>query len=465
MLSSLLKKISNFTKEKFSKSEYNFKLMDIKIVKLKDNIDIEKSLLNPLIKGVLLNENKGKYEQINLNSDPNYNKLETLSNAKKLNDYFKYPMIYISWFDYLKKNIFGNNYIFKIIKNRRNVNVQKNYNFSFNSDGTLIGFINEVGDAIISNSITNEILYFIKQDLTYNEGISSFAWDTINPNKLYYSNNNILYECMFNKSKLKLYKLSRLSKFINCFPSPKGDILILLYENGIEVYDLFQNLLFSKWCFSFKFKNAIYDNKSTVFIAYTEKEIIIYNIETFDFKTYNYFPGEILKLICNPNNDNIYVFIVDRTNQSNELFMYTLTDISITSDVNLNFNSYQNYDNFYSQYHYVIRPNIFVFQHKLMLCNAKILDVCLSPSDFRIGILYEEEFPNQIIQNSLYVFAITKEQRGKTLNQIIPLYNFGHVDGSQIVSCDFNKNLNNGKTFLTVRFEKDIFIKTEDISG
>ena len=476
MISKLWNNISKFIKDKLSKSEYNYKLIDIKIVKLMDNIELERSKLNPLIKGFLLDETKGKYEEINLNSDSCYNKLDTSRNSKLLNPIYNYQINYTSWFDYLQKSIFGNrnqenmNYFFKFFKNNRNINEAQNNNFSFNSDGKLIGFINENGDVIISNTETNDIYYVISKNITFNEGISSFNWDMINPNKLYYSNNNVLYECLLKVSESQLflnkyYLLSKFSTFINCYPSPKGDLLILLYQNGIEIYDLFQNLLFSKTFLTFKFKNGIYDYKSTVFIAYSEKELIIFNLETFDFKTYKYFPGNILKLISNPENDNIYVFIVDKSNNlSNELFMYTLSDISISSDINLNFNSYQNYDNFYRQYHYVLRPDIFTFQHKLMVCNTKILDVCLSPNDFRIGILYEEEFPNNIKQNSLYICAMIKDQRDNSLNQIIPLYNFGHIDGNQIVSCEFNKKLNKD-TFLVVRLEKDNFIKTEKIKG
>jgi hypothetical protein len=474
MINSLWQNISKFMKGNLSKSEYNFKLMDKKVVELVDNIELERSVLNPLKKGLLLNEAKGKYEEINLNSDSNYNKLDTSRNIKILEPCLNYPINYTSWFDYLKKKIiFGNrnqenfNYLFKFFKQYRNVNKEPNNSFSFNSNGKLIGFINEEGEAIISNSETNNISYIIKPN---NEGISSFAWDTINPNKLFYSNNNILYECILNENELKLlinknYLLSKFAKFINCFPSPKGDLLILLYQNGIEIYDLFQNLLYSKTIFTFKFINAIYDYKSTVFIAYTEKEIVIFNLVTFDFKTYNYFPGKILKLINNPENDNIYVFVVDSSKMPNELLMYTLSDISISSDVNLNFNSYQNYDNFYRKYHYVLRPDIFSFQYKLMNYNAKILDVCLSPENFRIGILYEEEISSQTKQNSLYICAMFKDKRDNSLNQVIPLYNFGHIDGCQIVSCDFNKVLNNGNTFLLVRFEKNNFIKTEQIKG
>ena len=145
--------------------------------------------------------------------------------------------------------------------------------------------------------------------------------------------------------------------------------------------------------------------------------------------------------------------------------MFTLSDISITSDINLNFNSYQNYDNFYRHYHYVLRPDIISFQHNLKVKNSKVLDICLSPKDFRIGILYEEELSNQIKQNSLYIYGIIKDKRDNTINKIIPFYNFGHIEGSKIVSFEFNKILNNGNSFLVVRFENDNFIKTENING
>ena len=302
MISSLWNNISKFIKEKFSKSEYNYKLIDMKVVKLMDNIESERSKLNPSIKGFLLDEAKGNYEQINLNENSIYNTLDTSRKPQFVNPIYNYQINYTSWFDYLQKAILGErnqenfNNLFKIFKNNRNINEAQNNNFSFNSDGTLIGFINKDGDVIISNTETNNISYIITKQLKFNEGISSFSWDTLNPNKLYYSNNNILYEGVLvlkvseSESQLllnKKYILSKFSTFINCYPSPKGDLIILLYQNGIEIYDLFQNLLFSKTFFTFKFINGIYDYKSTIFIAYTEKELIIFNLETFDFKHIN----------------------------------------------------------------------------------------------------------------------------------------------------------------------------------
>lgn len=472
IISSLLNKASNYIKEKFTKTEFNIKLTDLKIIKLIDIIEKERSKLNPFVKGLLLDESKGSFEQIDLNSDSNYNKLETAKEKiKPLESISNYPINFTSWFDYLKKAIFGNrnlesNNILKYLKkNKNNSNYNQNNNFSFNCDGKLIGFINQDGDLIISKTESDYVSYSIKSST---EGITSFSWDKINPNKIFYSTSTFLYEGIIKLSASQLYiskeiPLSNVSKFINCFPSPKGELLILLYEKKIEVYDMydmFQNLLFSKYFTTFKFKNALFDYKSSVFITYTDNQLVIFNIDTFDFKPYSYFPGTIIKVINNQDNDNIYVFVADNSKESGELFMFTLTDISIASDVTLNFNSYQNSDNFYRQYHYVLRPEIYSFQHQLMLLHTKILDVDLSPNDFRLGILYEEEVNNR----SLYIFALTKDKRDDIINEGYPLYNFGHIDGTQIVSFEFNKMLNKN-TFLVVRFEKDIFIKTEKING
>jgi hypothetical protein len=273
---------------------------------------------------------------------------------------------------------------------------------------------------------------------------------------------------MINKNSLKLninksYTLSGYTKFINCFPSPKGDIIILLYEKGIQVYDMFQNLLFSKRFNTSKFINALYDYKSSVFITYEERKLMIFNVETFDYKEYSYFPGSIIKVINNPKNDNIYIFVSDKTKESSELFMITLSDISIASDANLNNDSYHNCDNFYRQCHYVLRPEVYAFQFNLENFSYKILDVDVSPNDYRVGILIQENGLNQT-QSSLYIFGLTKDKRDNTINNVKPLYNFGHIDGSQIVSFEFNKMIKQN-TFLVVRFEKDFFIKTEKING
>jgi hypothetical protein len=261
----------------------------------------------------------------------------------------------------------------------------------------------------------------------------------------------------------KCYALSGYSKFINCFPSPKGDIIILLYEKGIQVYDMFQNLLFSKRFNTSKFINGLYDYKSSVFITYEERQLKIFNVETFDYKEYSYFPGSIIKVINNPKNDNIYIFVTDKTKESSELFMITLSDISIASDVNLNNDSYHNCDNFYRHCHYVLRPEVYAFQYNIGTIGTKIIDVDVSPNDYRVGILIQENIPNQK-QNSLYIFGLTKDKRDNTIKKVESLYNFGHIDGSQIVSFEFNKKIKQN-TFLVVRFENDFFIKTKRING
>lgn len=481
MINSFLKNLSITIKDKLTKKEFNPNLIDLKVIRLTESIDLERSKLNPFSKGLILNEGKGQFEQINLNSDSNYNKLQTSKeNAEILKPIINYSNNNSSWYDYLKNIIFGgrnpsnSSFFSKFFK--RSINFEQNIesNFSFNSDGKFIGFINQEGNIILSNIELNEFSYVINSNISSNEGISSFAWDSINSNKLFYSSNNILYECSKDESKdelnknlyiNKIYLLSRFSKFINCFPSPKGDLLILLYEKCIEVYDIYQNLLFSKMFITHNFINALYDYKSSVFIVYEENNLMIFNIETFDFKQYSYFPGSIIKVINNPENDNIYIFVIDKSKQNSELFMFTLSDISIASDVNLDYDSYQNCENFYRHCHYILRPEIYAFQHNLMICNTKILNVDISPNDYRIGILFQEIFPNNIIQNSLYIFALTKDKRDNSINKVYPLYNFGHVEGSQILSFEFNKMSAKGNTFLVVRFENDIFVKTEKING
>jgi len=398
MINSIWKNISNFIRDNLTKKEFNPKLIDLKVIKLSDS-----RKLNPLVKGLLLDEAKGVFEQISLDSEPNENRLGANQNTKELQKLFNYPIIFSSWYDYIKTMIFGN-------KNLEYLNFWKlfkksvspshiNNNFSFNCDGKFIGYINSQGDIIISSTNIewndDYASYLIKSNNVSNEGILAFAWDTLFPNKVFYSTNNSLYECMIIENELvlsinKCYALSGYSKFINSFPSPKGDIIILLYEKSIEVYDMFQNLLFSKRFNTSKFINALYDYKSSVFITYEERKLMIFNVETFDYKEYSYFPGSIIKVINNPKNDNIYIFVIDKTKESSELFMITLSDISIASDVNLNNDSYHNCDNFYKHCHYVLRPEVYAFQYNLGNIGTKIIDIEVSPNDYRIGILIQE---------------------------------------------------------------------------
>ena len=139
--------LQNF-KEKFTKKIYNTKLTNLRIIKLCDSIEIERSKLNPLIKGLLLDESKGQHEQIDLNSNSLYNK----EINKQLNTKFNCHNYYNSWYDYFKNLIFGNplkgNALFK-----NKINLGNKNQFVFNCTGKLIAFINNEGDLIISYSI------------------------------------------------------------------------------------------------------------------------------------------------------------------------------------------------------------------------------------------------------------------------------------------------------------------------
>ena len=148
-----------------------------------------------------------------------------------------------------------------------------------------------------------------------------------------------------------------------------------------------------------------------------------------------------------------------------QLFMYILTDIRLAADTNLNFNSYQNSDSFYRHQNFVIRPEIYGFQYKLFNCNTKILDINISPKEDRIGILYEEQLMDNNKQNSLYIFGINIDQRDNSIEKILPLYNLGHFEESNICSFGFDKFIDKGNSFIIVRLNDDKFIKTNNLVG
>ena len=456
IINGLFQKLSG----KFTKKIYNPKLTNLRLVKLCDSIEIERSKLNPLIKGVLLDESKGQHERIDLNLNSLYDKEKN----RQLNAIFNCHIHSNSWYDYFKNLIFGNSFRFNnkyMNKGQR----EKKANFIFNCTGKLMAFINYEGDLVISNIESNES-FTIKSNSISDQGICSFNWDLINPFKLFYSSKNVLYESVLNLPEEKLYinkyYILNSNNFINCFPSPKGDLVILLYKNSIEVYDIFHKMIFSKKFMTFNFINGLYDNKASLFIASTENNLILFNLKNFEFLTISDFPGKIFKIISSSENEKIYIFVL---NEKNKLFMYILTDISISSDININFNSYQNYGSFYNHQYYVLKPEIFGFEYKLMICNNKILDINFSPKEERLGILYEEIFPENIKQNSLYIYSVKEDKKVNNIDKILPLYNFGHIDdsnNSQIISFEFNKLIDNGNGFIVVRFDNDKFIKTNN---
>ena len=107
-----------------------------------------------------------------------------------------------------------------------------------------MAFINNEEDIIILNIENNESLA-IKSNNISNEWIFSFKWDLINPSKLFYSLRNILNESInLQEGKLynnKYYHLNS-NNFINCFPSPKGDLIIFLYKSSIEIYVIYHKI-------------------------------------------------------------------------------------------------------------------------------------------------------------------------------------------------------------------------------
>ena len=459
-MSKIIKSFWLKLKDKFGKKVYNPQMTNLKMVKLYDTVELNKSKLNPLIKGFLIDESKGEHEQINSNSNILYDN----ENTKILNTIFNCPENYNTWYDYLKKYFFGNPLKGNKLSKNQNA-AEKKTNLIFNCTGKLMAFINNEGDLIITRIETNNS-FCIKSNSISNDGICTFCWDSINPLKIFYSSKNILYESLLNLDENKLfinrYYILNSNNLINCFPSPKGDMLILLYKSKIEIYDIFHKIIYSKKFMTFNFTNALYDNKSSLFITFTENDIILFNLKNFEFFTLSDFPGKIIKIISNPEKDNIYIFIL---NENNKLFMYILTDIRLAADTNLNFNSYQNSDSFYRHQNFVIRPEIYGFQYKLFNCNTKILDINISPKEDRIGILYEEQLMDNNKQNSLYIFGINIDQRDNSIEKILPLYNFGHFEESNICSFGFDKFIDKGNSFIIVRLNDDKFIKTNNLVG
>lgn len=462
-MSKIINGIFGKFKGRFTKKIYNPKLTNLRLIKLCDSVELERSKLNPLIKGFLVDESKGQHEQIDLNLNSLYNKEEN----KVLNTIFNCHIYNNSWYDYFKNKLLGNSlFLNKISQNKKDK--VKTLNFVFNCTGQLMAFINNEGDIIVLNLEKNNESFTIKSNTISSEGIFSFKWDLINPSKLFYSSRNILYESTLNLQEGKLYinkyYLLNSNNFINCFPSPKGDLIILLYKNSIEIYDIFHKIIFSKIFMTFNFINGLFDNKSSLFITFTENNLILFNLKNFEFSIISEFPGKIIKIISSSENENIYIFIL---NESNKLFMYTLTDISISSDIKINFNSYQNYDAFYRHQNYVLSSEVFGFEYKLMECNNKILDINFSPKEERLGILYEEIIQENIKQNSLYIYSIIRDKNDNSIDKILPLYNFGHIDenNSQICTFGFDKIMNKGNSFMVVRFENDNFIKTNNNFG
>ena len=67
----------------------------------------------------------------------------------------------------------------------------------------------------------------------------------------------------------------------------------------------------------------------------------------------------------------------------------------------------------------------------------------------------------------MYIYSIIKDKNDNSIDKILPLYNFGHLDdnNSQIWTFGFDKIMNKGNSFMVVRFGNDNFIKTNNNFG
>ena len=470
--------ISEIGKNRFCKNEFNSKLADLRRIVLKKQGNNENSEFNTMKQGFILDECKCRFES-NFTFADEENENENLIRGKKNIKQLRLHQNLIqnnSFFDYLSKFFYGyqeNIFNFPKIfgKTKKTPNMisfdPKENDFIFNYDGNLFGYVDSFGNIVISETEPNEFNIYQKYliQLPQENEIISFQWDSINSNKFYYATNSELYECKLNKIESqyiidKIYSLTA-SNFINCFPSPKGDLLILLYKNKIEVYDLFQTKLYSTRFNFYNFINGNYDTNATTFIAYTKKDLVIFNLNTFDFKTISYFPGVILKVMS--MTDNIYVFVIleEKNELLDELLLYTITNFRI-SDCRFSskFNSYQNEDDFYNHFGYMPIPQVYSFKNELF--NNKIIDVNLSPNGHRLGILYQDLGDEKTY---LYVFALIKDKQNNGNIVIKPLYNFGNSNGKDIVSFKFNSFINKGKVNIIVRLSQDDFIRTQKLEG
>ena len=470
--------ISEFAKNQFCRNEFNSKLVDLRRIILKKQGNYENSEFNTMKQGFILDESKCRFES-NFSFADEENENENLIRSKKNVKQFRPQPNFIqnnSFFDYLSKFFFGyqqNLFNFpkifgKTKKNPRIISFDpKENNFTFNYDGSLFEYIDSSGNIIISESEPNELNIYQKYliQLTQDNEITCFQWDSVNSNKFFYATHSELYECRLNKIEEKYfidkcYSLTS-SNFINCFPSPKGDLLILLYKNKIEVYDLFQTKLYSSRLNFYSFINGSYDANVKIFIAYTKKDLVIFNLNTFDFKTLSYFPGDILKIMCIAENIYVFVILKDKNDTIEELLLYTITDFKIADCRFSNkFNSYQNEEDFYNHFLYMTIPQVYSFKNELF--NNKIIDVNLSPNGHRLGIIYQDSGDEKTY---LYIFALIKDKQNAGNIIIKPLYNFGNINGRDILSFKFNNFINKGKVNILVRLSQDDFIRTQKLEG
>ena len=105
-------------------------------------------------------------------------------------------------------------------------------------------------------------------------------------------------------------------------------------------------------------------------------------------------------------------------------------------------------------------PQVYSFKNELF--NNKIIDVNLSPNGHRLGIIYQDSGDEKTY---LYIFALIKDKQNAGNIIIKPLYNFGNINGRDILSFKFNNFINKGKVNILVRLSQDDFIRTQKLEG
>ena len=226
----------------------------------------------------------------------------------------------------------------QLLPHKPSVNVPSNIEIQDmkpNHNGQHLVLLTTIGLVFYGNQSKTCLIYEPQLPLSDNT-ITSIAFSPIHESLLIFSTLHSVFVYDFGKDIFKsskyiyekiLYNVTSGNSrniIIKSLFSPNGDYIIILSKHSLFIYNsITYELIYDKTFLNKTWEDCATAQSSSLIVLYTSNEVFIVNAYTFDYKSYSFTEGVVKKVVVEPNNENIYVFITN----NEVLFMYTLHDV------------------------------------------------------------------------------------------------------------------------------------------